>query len=77
MIVKLISHTFPDKPNWEIVEKTVPLGTVYEVIGYQAGGEIGNLETRERRKVSGMYLLDGNGDIGWMPCELFEHVKES
>lgn len=31
----LVRHTHPDIPAWAIVEDSVPLGTTYEVLGFQ------------------------------------------
>lgn len=75
LIVKLISHTFPDDPNWIIVEKHVPLGTTYEVFGYHRDGHIANDELGKIRKTD-LYLLSGNNGFGWLPTACFEFVQE-
>ena len=76
MIVQLIRHTFPDDPDWIIVNKTVPIGTRYEVEGYfHDGFRVVNLITRETRDVE-VYFLVGNGDKGFLPTICFEPVSE-
>jgi hypothetical protein len=77
MIVQLVRHTFPDRPDWEIIGRHVPLGTKYEVLGFESRGRILNLNTGEVRDMS-LYLVGGNEDIGWLPAICFEvDLKES
>jgi hypothetical protein len=77
MIIQLVRHTFPDRPDWEIIGRHVPLGTKYEVLGYESRASIMNLITGETRNIS-LYLVGGNEDIGWLPTICFEvDIKES
>lgn len=75
MIVKLIRHTFPDKPDWIIMSPEIPIGTRYEVIGYDRDFTIVNLDSHERRLVE-VYFLLRNGSSGWLPTICFEMVRE-
>jgi hypothetical protein len=75
MKVKLIRHTFPDDKEWIIVDETVPLGTEYEVMGYDRDMIIANGYTGQMKHVE-CYLLAGNGDVGFLPTCLFEAVHE-
>lgn len=74
MKVKLVRHTFPDRPDWVLIEESVPLGTIYEVIGYDAEVSIYNQELKETRKQD-HYIVIGNGDKGYLPTCVFEVVK--
>jgi hypothetical protein len=76
MTVQLIRYTFPDRPDWEVVNKSVPLGTKYEVVGYDRHFRIMNLLTGEIRPVQS-YFLVGNDDSGWMPVDCFETIGEN
>lgn len=75
MKVQLVRHAFPDKPNWIIVSKEVPIGTKYEVIGYDRDYTIFNLDSNEIRPVEAYFLI-GNGGSGWLPTVCFEIVRE-
>ena len=75
MIVKLIRHNFPDRPDWLIIEETVPLGTRYEVIGYDRELMISNSLLKEVRAIEA-YLVSGNNGMGWLPTICFETVRE-
>lgn len=72
MKVRLVRHTFIDEPDWEVVSESVPLGTEYEVLGYQRMTII-NLDTK-RHKVVPCYLIRGNGSEGWMPTDCLERL---
>lgn len=74
MLVKLVRHTFPDRPDWIIVEESVPIGTIYEVLGYDRDFLIINEELREARPV-GAFLLKGNDSMGWLPSVCFERIE--
>lgn len=76
MTVELVRHNFPDRPNWILISESVPLGTKFEVLGYDAHYMIGNINFDEVREIE-VYLLSGHGDIGWLPAVCFEPVKES
>lgn len=76
MFVKLIRRTFEDRPDWELINDSVPLGTIYEVLGFERDAIIGNHILKEHRKVS-LYLLRGNHDEGWLPVECFEVIKDA
>lgn len=73
MLVKLVRHTFPDRPDWVIVEKSVPIGTVYEVLGYDRDFVIINEELREVRPV-GAFFLKREDSMGWLPSVCFERI---
>lgn len=75
MFVQLVRHNFPDDPDWFVVNPTVPLGTRYEVVGYRSDIVIHNFTTGKTRPVE-VFLLDGNGDIGYMPTICVEPVKD-
>ena len=69
----------PNRPDWPIVEESVPLGTVYEVMGYHREAVIFNSELNEAM-FTDTYFLVGNGSAGWMPTICFEvtkHEKQS
>lgn len=70
MRVTLVRHTFIDDPSWEIVDKSVPIGTEYEVIGFDRL-TILNLDTKKHRVVE-CYLVIGHGDTGFLPVDLFK-----
>ena len=74
MMVKLVRHTFPDRPDWVIIEESVPLGTVYEVLGYDRDFLIVNEELREIRPI-GAFLLSRDNEMGWLPSICFERVE--
>lgn len=74
MLVKLVRHTFPDRPDWAVIDESVPLGTVYEVIGYDRDFVIINEELHEIRPV-GAFLLLGRSGTGWLPTVCFERVE--
>lgn len=73
MRVKLIRHTFPDFEDWVVVETDVPLGTIYEVMGYDRDMVIVDGFTGRMKHVE-CFLLAGNGDVGFLPTCLFEAV---
>lgn len=75
MKVKLVRHTFPDAQDWVIVDTDVPLGTIYEVMGYDRDMTIVDGYTGRMRHVE-CYLVSGNGDTGFLPTCLFEAVHE-
>lgn len=75
MKVKLIRHSLPDRPDWVIMDESVPLGTEYEVLGYESRMELHSSELNESRIIEA-YFLDGNGDKGFMPAGLFERIEE-
>ncbi len=75
MTVQLIRRNFPDRPDWPVVGENVPIGTRYEVLGYERGMSILNLISGEMRDVECYFLLGNNG-TGWMPTVCFEVVKE-
>ena len=75
MKVKLVRYTFPDRPDWEIIEPKVPLGTIYEVFGYDRDCLIVNDELKASRQVDA-YFLVGNNNQGWLPTVCFETVHE-
>jgi hypothetical protein len=74
MFVQLIRHTFPDAPDWEVVDTTVPLGTQYEVLGYDRDMVMFDALTGRSKHVE-CFLLSGNGDVGFLPTCLFEAVE--
>ncbi len=75
MLVKLVRHTFPDRPDWIIIEESIPLGKLYEVIGYDSEFIMLNHELREARPV-GAFLLKDEKETGWLPCVCFEKVDD-
>jgi hypothetical protein len=74
MKVELVRHSFPDRPDWILINETVPLGTRYEVLGYDSRYTIENLLFHEKRNIE-VYLLRENGHEGWLPKVCFEPVK--
>ena len=76
MKVKLIRHTFPDDESWEVVDIVVPLGTEYEVVGYDRDMVMVDSFTGKMKTVE-CFLLSGNGDVGFLPTCLFEAVGEN
>ena len=76
MKVKLIRHTFPDDESWEVVDTMVPVGTEYEVMGYDRDMVMVDAYTGKMKTVE-CFLLAGNGDVGFLPTCLFEAVGEN
>lgn len=74
MFVKLVRHTMPGRPEWPIIQENVPIGTVYEVMGYQRESVLYNTELNEFVLVP-TYFLMGNKDTGWMPACCFEVIS--
>lgn len=78
MWAKLISHTFPDRPDWILVRDTVLLGKIYRVIPripLFLEGNVINLETGEQRKITTVLVEDAQ-EWGLMPTCVFEFVDE-
>ena len=75
MKVKLIRHTFPDDEKWVIIDEDVPLGTEYEVMGYDRDMVMVDGFSGRMKHVE-CYLVAGNGDVGFLPTCLFEAVHE-
>lgn len=75
MKVRLINHSFPDDPSWILVKEDVPIGTVYEVIGYERQMIVCSLITGKQRKVE-TFLCQGNGSTGYIPTNCLEVVNE-
>lgn len=74
MFVKLVRHSLPDRPDWIIIDESVPLGTRYEVMGFASidtGLILMNELTKEKRPVED-YLLKGNNSMGYLPTGCFE-----
>lgn len=74
MLVKLVRHTFPDRPDWVIIEESVPIGTVYEVLGYDRDFVIINEQLHEIRPI-GAFLVKREDEAGWLPAICFERVE--
>lgn len=75
MLVKLVRHSFPDRPDWIIIEESIPLGKIYEVRGYDSEFIILNSQLREVRPI-GAFLLRDDKEEGWLPCVCFEKVDD-
>jgi len=75
MQVKLVRHTFPDRPDWIIIDESIPLGKIYEVLGYDRQFIIINTQLNIARPV-GAFLLRDSNEEGWLPCVCFEKVDE-
>lgn len=75
MQVKLVRYHLPGRPEWLILDESVPLGTIYEVLGYDRDTVLMNDELKEAIPVDA-YLVRGNNDVGWLPTVVFETVKE-
>lgn len=73
MKVKLVRYSFPDKPEWEIIRDTVPLGTIYEVLAHHSGIVVMNEEFGTRE--IDCYEVEGNGSTGLLPTCVFEIVE--
>ena len=71
MKVKLQRHGFIDKQDWILVFEDIPLGTEYEVLELHQNVTIQNILTGEVKQID-CYLVDGNGGMGLLPCEIFE-----
>lgn len=74
MKVELVSRIFPDDPNWPIIKEEVPLGTQYELLGYDREMKIINSETKAIKTIEA-YFLEGNGSRGWLPAICFKIIK--
>lgn len=72
MKVRLARYALPDRPDWPLINESVPLGTEYEVLGYRADMEVVN-PTHGRLRCPCFYL-DGNGSVGFLPAGCFEAV---
>jgi hypothetical protein len=76
MRVRLIRYSFPDMPDWDIVNRDVPLGTVYEVLGYDRNSvTIYDTLTGRSRQVE-CYFVERDGASGYMPCVCLEPCNE-
>lgn len=75
MVVQLVRHHVPNRPDWIVVSEKIPIGTKYEVIGYDSGFDMMNLDLGELIPVEAYFLI-GNSGSGWMPTFCFEVVKE-
>jgi hypothetical protein len=73
MKVELVSHSFPDRPDWILVNEEIPLGTQYELLGYERNATVVNMTTSEARKIE-LYLLEGRESIGWIPAICFRII---
>ena len=71
MTARLVRHAFKDRSDWLLVKTSVPLGTIYEIIGFESNVEIYNLETKER-KITNCYYVKGNGTEGYMPVDVLD-----
>jgi len=76
MKVKLVRYTVPGRPDWLVIEKKVPLGTVYEVFGYDRDTVLVNDELKVAMPVDAYYHI-GNNSQGWLPqiCFVVVHVE--
>lgn len=77
MKLKLARHTFPDDNEWVIVTENVPIGTEYEMIGYEQEITIYNVQTNKIRQVD-CYLVRRLDDLneGYIPCCVLEVIDE-
>jgi hypothetical protein len=75
LMVKLIRHNLKHDPTWVIVNETVAIGTLYEVIAYESSMLLINHETGKWYNTP-TYYVEGNGGEGFMPCELFEAILD-
>jgi hypothetical protein len=75
MLVKLVRHTFPDRPDWVLIEESVPIGTIYEVYGFDRDFVIMNHLLKEARPISA-FLLKRNDEMGWLPTVCFERIED-
>jgi hypothetical protein len=71
LLAKLIRHNLKHDPAWVIINETVAIGTVYEIIGYESKMLLSNPDTGKWYETPAYYLI-GNGGQGYLPCELFE-----
>ncbi len=71
-VTTLKRHTFKDRPDWVVVNESVPLGTEYQIFGLKADIYIKRLDTGEERQVL-CYLVTREGDNhpGYIPCDVF------
>ena len=72
---RLVRYHMPGRPDWLILSETVPLGTVYEVLGYDRDTVLFNDDLQEAVQMDA-YLVKGNNDMGWLPTVVFETIKE-
>lgn len=72
---KLVRYSFPDDENWLVVDESTPLGTTYTIIDEKDGFVLHDKSTGKSRKVK-CYLADGNGDVGWLPVDVFEIIGD-
>ena len=52
MILRLLRHAFADRPDWIVVNESVPLGTKYQLLSpFGRRGTLVNTDTKEEREV--------------------------
>lgn len=75
MWAKLKTHHFEGRPDWIIVDESVPIGKQYRVgilNPLTRKGVIINTLTGERREVDCIFVIDDNGGMGMMVAEMLE-----
>jgi hypothetical protein len=80
MTVKLARHTLPSDPTWVAVRPSVPLGTLYTVVG-GSKPELMRMQDRQTGKCCHLlcYLVwrvdkHDRARPGYMPVDVFEIV---
>lgn len=73
---KLVRRAFPDRPDWVLVDASVPLDTLYYVLSLEERtGAIVNLETGEERQVSCLLVYRPGGSPGWIPTDVLQVLE--
>lgn len=76
MNLELIRHSFPDDPAWVIMREDIPIGTKYEMLGFEKDITIFNAVTGKFRDVD-CYLVRRVSDMheGYLPCCVFRVIE--
>ena len=72
LYAKLLHHTFPDDVTWGVISESVPIGKVYKVYLFLAGGDIINMEDGRIRTVDMVFVIDESGFEGYLPLNVLE-----
>ena len=74
MRVKLSRHALEDRPDWIIIDQTIPLGTEYDVLGFDDALTLKNPLYGTRSVKCYLVIREGGGPAGWLPAGCFDVV---
>jgi hypothetical protein len=76
MKLKLVRHTFPDDPDWIILRENIPIGTEYEMLGYESDMQLWNASMNKTRTIDCYFVRRLNDDrLGYVPCICLEMIE--